>query len=97
MIGADEVPPADRTPEGYRIESCRSCDARIIWATTAGKKAMPVDAEPVDDGNVELVLNGSLAVSPVAIVHGQRSMLYDGPLRKSHFATCPDHDRWRRK
>lgn len=86
---------ADRTPEGYRIDACRSCDAAIIWATTAGGKAMPVDAEPVEDGNVELAsTNGHRG--PVATVLTGPSLL-GGPLRKSHFATCKDADTWRQR
>lgn len=88
---------AERTPEGYRIDACRSCEAPIIWATTTSGKAMPVDVEPVDVGNVELVLNGSLATAPHAVVHGAPPLFRDGPLRTSHFATCPDAPAWRQR
>lgn len=34
---------------------CRSCGAPIIWAvTTASRRPIPVDQEPVEDGNIEL-------------------------------------------
>jgi hypothetical protein len=33
---------------------CRSCNAEIVWASTAQDKFVPVDAEPVPGGNVEL-------------------------------------------
>lgn len=40
---------------------CASCDARIVWSRTKAGKAMPLNYEPVDDGNV--VLNGRRYVS----------------------------------
>lgn len=86
---------APRTAEGFVVEACRSCNAPVVWASTKHGKSMPVDAEPVDDGNVELAYNGSLAVPPVASVLTGPSLL-GGPLRKSHFATCPDAEEWRR-
>ena len=37
-------------------EACRSCGASIVWAVTgAARKPIPLDAEPVADGNIELV------------------------------------------
>jgi hypothetical protein len=79
------------TPEGFRIDGCRSCTAPIVWATTGGGKRMPVDAEPVADGNVELSpVNGN----PVATVLDAPSLI-PGALRRSHFVTCPDAGAWR--
>lgn len=86
---------AERTPEGFEIQACRSCDAAIIWATTTGQKLMPVDAEPVADGNVEL-RPGHLGRGVVATVLTGPS-LFGGPLRTSHFATCAQADQWRRR
>ncbi|GIF08688.1 hypothetical protein [Actinoplanes siamensis] len=85
-----------RTPEGFEITACRSCNAPIIWATSRGGKAMPVDAEPTEDGNVELAERPGLFVGPVATVLTGPSLL-GGPLREAHFTTCPDADRWRRR
>jgi hypothetical protein len=46
----------DLGAEGARVNTarCRSCNAEIVWASTAQGKFMPVDAESVPDGNVEL-------------------------------------------
>jgi hypothetical protein len=84
---------ADVTAEGFRIEHCRSCNAPIVWAVTNGGKGMPVDAEPVDDGHVELrpSTHGRGVIATVL----EAEALFAGPLRKSHFATCPDADGWR--
>jgi hypothetical protein len=79
----------------YRTELCRSpkCRAPIVWAkTTPGGKFMPVDAEPVADGMVELLPPGPLEKAPRAQVHSADAppMLATGTLHHSHFATCPD-------
>ncbi len=33
---------------------CRSCNAELIWATTEKGKQIPLDAEPVENGNIRL-------------------------------------------
>lgn len=48
-------------------------------------KFMPVDAEPSEDGNVELIEEGRIRR---AIVHTQ-PLLAPIPLHKPHWATCP--------
>ncbi|GIE75777.1 hypothetical protein Aph02nite_17270 [Actinoplanes philippinensis] len=80
----------------WDIANCRSCDAEIIWATSSGGKAMPVDAAVSEDGNVELSLQPGLFVGPVATVITGPT-LFPKPMRKAHFATCSAADKWRRK
>lgn len=76
-----------------RRDRCRSCDAAIIWARTAGGRAMPVDAEPSVDGN--LILVGDVAEHVSA---DQQSALFDGGDRyTSHFSTCPQAKSWRKR
>ena len=87
---------ASRSPEGFEIATCRSCDAPIIWATSKGGRTMPVDAEPVEDGNVELTERPGAFLGPIASVLTGPSLL-GGPLRKAHFATCPEAEQWRRR
>jgi hypothetical protein len=75
---------------------CRSCGAEIIWATndhTGG--GIPVDAEPVADGNITLDLSG-----PKVLAHVLRKGedVAEGTARYvSHFVTCPQGREWRRK
>ena len=64
------------------VSTCRSCGAAIVWAKTTTGKSMPLDAEPVPDGNIVLH-------EGVAYVTGTGD-------RKSHFATCPNAARHRR-
>jgi hypothetical protein len=82
------------TPEGFDVDACRSCTARIVWATTKHDRLMPVDAAPTEKGNVELA-PGSLGRGVVATVLTGPSLL-GGPLYTSHFATCPDGPAWRK-
>jgi hypothetical protein len=86
-------------------DKCRSCGAAIEWAVTERGKRMPVDAEPVEDGTI-LLSHKVMGEPPVATVQskaqieqarseaahlGQPHRLF-----KSHFATCPQSNRWRK-
>lgn len=81
----------------YPTSACRgaTCTARVIWTknvSTGG--SMPVDAEPAENGNVELelLLGGEVR----SVVHGQPP-LGGPPLHLNHFVTCPDSDSFRSK
>lgn len=71
------------------MKTCRSCNAEIEWAIShATGRPMPVDAKPTPNGN--LVVIGGVArafTDDDARVHRER--------RTSHFATCPDAQKWR--
>jgi hypothetical protein len=78
------------------VSTCRSCGAEVVWAVTPGGKRMPVDPEPVVDGNVHLDRRQN---PPLAQVIGSAPTLYDeepADVYVSHFATCPNADRHRR-
>lgn len=73
------------------MPSCRSCGADIEWAEWQDSgKAVPLDVGAVANGNLALV-GGK--------VH--RYTADDAKLardrRVSHFATCVDADRWRKR
>jgi hypothetical protein len=57
---------------------------------------MPVDADPVDDGNLTLVYP-SPGATPIA-VHADpgATLIGDPPRYRSHFATCPNADQHRK-
>lgn len=59
-----------------RIKHCRSCRAPIIWFRTAAGKQMPVDADTVAPGELELDLKGGhvshFATCPNANTHRRR-------------------------
>jgi hypothetical protein len=65
---------------------CKACEAPIIWAHTSTGKAIPLDAEKVDGGNLELK-DGTVSY---AKSHP------DVKRYRSHFATCPKASSFRR-
>jgi hypothetical protein len=65
------------------MSKCKGCGAEIIWARTLNKKPIPLDAEPTLDGNISLEKGIAAVVADNYLGPGQ------GPLYKSHFATCP--------
>jgi len=69
-------------------DHCRSCGAPIRWAITAANgKSIPLDRDPVDGGNVILV-------EGVAYMNANPDLFTDARY-VSHFATCPEANRWR--
>lgn len=73
-------------------DRCRSCQAPIRWAVTgANRKPIPLDLEPTDDGNVELV-------DGYAKTWGTSHDWPAGVDRyRSHYASCPDAGEWRKR
>jgi hypothetical protein len=75
---------------------CKSCSAPVIWATTTRGKAMPVDPDPVVEGN--LVLEARFGdAPPLARVLGVAKQFGRKDLRVAHFVTCPQAGQWRRR
>jgi len=71
------------------MATCRTCEAAIVWAHTSSGKAMPLDAKPCEDGDLEIV--DGLAVKVGLFTPP------GGPRWKSHFATCPQAKAHRRR
>lgn len=67
--------------------SCKSCGAAILWALTDNGKRMPVNAEPVENGNLLLVADED----------GPRAIYATQGTHVSHFATCPYAENWRKR
>jgi len=84
---------AEQHQQPFPQDTCRSCNAPIIWAYTATKR-MPVDAEPSTKGTVELRWE---AGTVRATVLGAAKAFGRRDLRTSHFATCPDAAGWRKR
>jgi hypothetical protein len=69
------------------MSTCLSCHAPIVWGVTGTGKRIPVDPDPVADGN--------LAIGPESVPR-IRYLQKDDTVRTSewrgvsHFATCPD-------
>ena len=75
---------------------CRACDAAVIFAKNRATGALlPLDAESRGDGKVVLHADGTCTVL-------SKRTLFDGPppegtLHVTHFATCTDPQRFRRR
>lgn len=88
------------------FSACAACDRTIRWAITDNDRFLPLDPHPVDGGNVELLdeviptIKGALHR---ARVHGNSPQLellvevVDTDRYVSHFVTCSDPDRFRRR
>lgn len=73
--------------------TCRSCDAAIFWAVTERGRRIPIDVEPVANGNITLSdFSDGLRATYLRKDETTRHDRY-----VSHFATCPDAKTHRRK
>lgn len=70
--------------------TCRTCGAPIVWARTRRGMSIPLDPIAVSGGNIEVVDEGA---GPVAVYVDAD----EEPRHVSHFATCPDAERHRRR
>lgn len=66
------------------VSRCRSCDESIVWMRTNTGKNMPVDADTVDEADLETTEDGA------PLFDHQKGHV-------SHFATCPHADEHRRR
>lgn len=82
------------------MDECRSCHAPIRWAVTQKGRRMPLDPEPTPDGNLVLApaVEARRAPTVVALTaHNDPPLDPNTPRYTSHFATCPDAPRHRRR
>lgn len=79
------------------MANCRSCGAPIRWAVSDGSgKKVPLDPEPVVDGNI-VVVDRPGHTLVVRFLKKDRPLTRDGLRYVSHFATCPNSARHRKK
>jgi len=82
-----------------KADRCRSCKAPIIWAVTKTGKRMPVDETPTKGGNIILGMRWQLP--PIAHVQTEQQLALlrerGEVLYVSHFATCKQGKKWRKK
>lgn len=98
MTAPTGVMPADLAQHRDRCKSCRS---RIIRARTSDDQAIPVDeATNPTAGNVALVRQGGALIAIVLTrgkaMHARTTGAF-GPLRTSHFDTCPQAHQHRKR
>ena len=75
--------------------TCGSCGEAIVWAITDSGRHMPLDAVPVDTGNVAVHRDKSGELRARVLKHGDT--VADWETRgNSHYATCPHADQHRK-
>lgn len=79
----------------FTIERCKSCNAEIIWATTTQARSMPIDAKPRPGGNI--ALDHRPGLPPLARVLTVTQQFGRKTMYTSHFATCPNAKKHRRR
>ena len=74
-----------------RTVACRSCSVPILFiVTTTTGRPMPLDPDPRSDGNVVIEADGRARTLKLGEEH-------PGPRYMSHFVTCVDAARWRKR
>jgi hypothetical protein len=77
-------------------KQCSACHAEIAWAFTPRGKRMPIDADPHPAGNVVVSVADSGRLECRVLSRIEVSLQPDDvELYRSHFATCPDAQRFR--
>lgn len=87
-----------REPTRYPVVECLSnrCQARVIWTITDGRhERMLIDAKPDPNGQILLTDNPADPAVPIARVERNAGKRFAKTCYTSHFATCPDADRFR--
>ena len=74
-----------------RTGQCASCKADILWVKTAKDRPIPLDALPVANGNIYL------DEQERAIYRTKDTDPTIATWYQSHFVTCPDADRFRKR
>lgn len=86
------------TVEGGRTDRCRSCHAPVFWRRhERTDRPAPIDATPVEGGNVELVGARLYRLSPATPVDPATGERLDEARYVLHFATCPKAKEHRRR
>ena len=81
------------------MTKCRSCGADIIWIITKTGRKMPCNAEPIFFDLADMKGEG---VKTFVKDDGTIAIGIENPEGQevgyiSHFATCPEADKWRTK
>lgn len=78
--------------------NCRSCGAPVRWCITdVNRKRMPVDPEPVADGNIWVVRTEQATPIIGVALHTDNVPASEALRYVSHFVTCPQSNEWRKK
>ena len=76
-----------------KTQQCRSCGAPVIWAVhETTKKRAPIDATPVEDGNVIFVHEPGMGGDPEyhVLTKTERAFPVLTSRHTNHFLSCPN-------
>lgn len=78
------------------MSACRSCGKPVVWAKVqVTGSPIPLDPDPAPNGNIRLHTKPECEVLSQAQIKQAKQ---DGvALYVSHFATCPEANRWRKR
>lgn len=77
--------------------TCRTCGAPVEWARTAkAGKAIPLDVGEYANGNLDVIGRSEDGTPTVRVLTLDERLSAGRPLRRSHFASCPDAAEHRR-
>jgi len=78
------------------MSSCSSCGRPVEWAVTGTGKGIPIDPGARADGNI--ARQGSRVANALLVKVLRKGESHADPLRfVSHFATCPNADKHRKR
>lgn len=72
--------------------TCKSCGAKMMWAVTENGKRIPLDLDPVSNGNMILVHGPDRSVVTAHYLKKDEETTEDR--YTSHFASCPQSKLW---
>jgi hypothetical protein len=80
------------------VTRCKSCGAELLWTLTERGRKMPLDVDPYtgDDPRGLFVLRRQTELAPTAVAVPLDAFPGE-PVYRSHFASCPNADRHRRR
>ena len=68
------------------MANCKKCNAPILFKYTSKGALMPIDAAPIDDGNIIINAQGTVTVLTKALI--AQGFAEGQPRYRSHFSTC---------
>ena len=91
-----------RSNKPSRFGRCRSCGAPIMWIRTTRGKPMPVDMEeerfyPDPQGEKLYIMEDGHPMKGTPAPEGEEDLPCVAHGFTSHFATCPDAEKFRRR
>jgi hypothetical protein len=81
------------------VAECSACGAPLWWTLTPRGNRGPIDAEPSSDGTVLVLQPRGLDALLAVMLSGDtliKARNAGVPLHKSHFATCPNADEFKK-